>query len=167
MTGEYNLNRLTKTISGTTYTVAYFCPLSEVNPVMKNDLFAADRTGDKQTLAKDKRLYHHEVVVQGEFVHSSQMAADHKAAVQSVFSRATVTPLNQMRRVIDYARSIGGQYNLYLGDDQYTATTAASVNYGPDGCTYPQVVFDEIRPIIDVNSNKVTYTLKFISALPE
>lgn len=154
MTG-YSWARLAK--GGTT---RLYLPVSEVNRVVVSKLFTADRSEGKGSITKDKRVDIHEITVQGEFVPSSDMPAEHKAAVQALFSRSVVTAEEQLRWLLALKLYVGGQFDLYLGDDQYTATSADEVIYDIDGSTYPQVVIEEVRESRDTRATRIGYTLK-------
>ncbi len=142
--------------------VAYLTPIGGINAVSKANIFAADRAKGKGTIARDNLQIRHEVVVQGDFVHSNDLPAAHRAALQSLFSTSQVTPDMQRRRVDAARLAVGGQFDLYLGGDQYTATSESGVSYARDGNTYPQVTIDEFRWDWDGNPNRIMYTLKFI-----
>lgn len=141
----------------------YLAPVLDINEVLKNNLFAADRPNGKGSVVKDKRMYRHEITIQGDFLPSTDMRPDHRAAVQSIFSRAYVSPIHQYRRLRALALSVGGQYDLYLGDDQYSATSQQSLIYRDDGHVLPQVTIDEVRGAWDPQKTRISYTLKLIA----
>jgi hypothetical protein len=143
--------------------VLYLAPVSEENVVIKSNLFIADRTRGKGTITKDARVDRHEITIQGEFVPTSDMQPDHKAAVQALFSRSAVTADQQFRWLMALKLHVGGQFDLYLGDDRYTATSAEQLVYDVDGCTLPQVAIDEVRKSKDSRKTRVGYTLKLIA----
>ena len=159
MSGGYDYAYLVKNGSK----VLYLAPVSEVNVVIKSNLFTADRTQGKGTITKDKRVDRHEITIQGEFVPTSDMQSDHKAAVQALFSRSVVTADQQFRWLMALKLHVGGQFDLYLGDDRYTATSAEQLVYDIDGCVLPQVAIDEVRKSKDTRKTRVGYTLKLIA----
>lgn len=143
--------------------VLYLAPVSEVNRVLKNSLFTADRVDGKGTIAKDKRIYYHEITIQGDFVDSTEMQPDHKQAVQNLFARSSVTAEQQYRWLMGLALAVGGQFDLYLGNDAYKATSERDLDYDLDGCVLPQVVIDEVRESQDTRRSRIPYTLKLIA----
>lgn len=158
MSSGYQYARLAKNGS----TVLYLAPVLEISPVITSSLFTADRAEGAGTITKDKRVDRHEVTIQGEFVPTDDMQADHKAAVQALFSRSTVTAAQQFRWLSALKLYVGGQFDLYLGDDQYTATSADAVDYDLDGSTYPQVAIEEVRGAQDTRATRIPYTLKLV-----
>ncbi|MDI6877566.1 MAG: hypothetical protein QMC96_12445 [Methanomicrobiales archaeon] len=147
--------------------VAYFCPVQEITPVLKNNLFAQDRSNDKGTVLKDKRMWHHEIVVQGEFLHTDELPDDHAEGLRSLFGVPDVTPAMQLRRVVAFALGVGGSFDLYVNDDAYTGKITGQQHYTHGGNVYPQVAIDEIRPIITgAHARAIPYTVKFIAGIP-
>jgi len=143
--------------------VLYFAPLDEINVVLKNKAFIGDRKDGKGSIGKDKRIYRHEVTLQGEFVDASDMPPDFRAAAQRLFGRGDVTAEMQFRWLQNLAMYIGGNFDLKLGDDNYSATSEADLVYSPTGNRFPQVVFDEVRRNQTTRGTRVGYTVRFVA----
>jgi len=58
---------------------------------------------------------------------------------------------------------VGGNFDLKLGDDYYSATSEADLVYAPTGNRLPQVIFDEVRRNQGTNRTRVGYTVRFIA----
>ena len=164
MTGEYQTIQIKNPL--TSATILYLCPVAEVNAVMKNNPYAADRPNGKGTVVKDKRIYRHEITIQGEFVSTEEMASDHAAAVKTAFGASSVSAMAQLRRLVALALSTGGSFILVVGDDEYSATSETGVDYDEGGNTFPQAVIDEVRYNISGGISRVPYTVKFIVGFP-
>ena len=143
--------------------VLYFAPLDEVNVVLKNKAFVGDRKDGKGSIGKDKRIYRHEVTLQGEFVDAAAMPPDFRAAIRRLFGRGDVTAEMQWRWLQNLALYVGGNFDLKLGDDNYSATSEAELVYAPTGNRLPQVIFDEVRRSQGTNRTRVGYTVRFIA----
>lgn len=143
--------------------VLYFAPLDEVNVVLKNKAFVGDRKDGKGSIGKDKRIYRHEVTLQGEFVDAAAMPQDFRQAIQRLFRRGDVTAEMQWRRLQNLALYVGGNFDLKLGDDYYSATSEAGLVDAPTGNRFPQVIFDEVRRNQGTNRTRVGYTVRFIA----
>ncbi len=143
--------------------VFYFAPLDEVNVVLKNKAFVGDRKDGKGSIGKDKRIYRHEVTLQGEFVDAAAMPQDFRQAIQRLFGRGDVTAEMQWRWLQNLALYVGGNFDLKLGDDYYSATSEADLVYAPTGNRFPQVIFDEVRRNQGTNRTRVGYTVRFIA----
>lgn len=141
----------------------YFAPLDEINVVLKNKAFVADRKDGEGSIGKDKRIYRHEITLQGEFVDAADMPPDFRGAVQRLLGRGDVTAEMQWRWLQTLAMRVGGNFNLILGDDYYTATSAAELAYTLAGNRFPQVVFDEVRRSQTTKRTRVGYTVRFIA----
>lgn len=141
----------------------YLAPLAEENVVLKNSLFAGDRAGGRGTIIKNKLICRHEITLQGEFVPTREMPTDQKAAVQTLFGRATVSASDQFR-VLEVLNLLEEQnLDLVLGDDRYTAATPAELSYSVGGCTFPKVAIDELRRSKSTKHERVGWTLRLIA----
>lgn len=124
--------------------VAYLAPNFEVNPVLSNDL----KTGDSlqrwpNNIIRDFRLITHEITVQGAFEHSEELPKSHRDDLEELFGKSPVTARDQIDRVLRYAKTHGGPFELYDGFDEYTATTGGNTDYQTG--TFPTVQISEIR----------------------
>jgi len=145
------------------YVRIYLAPLDEENIVLKNSLFTGDRSGGRGTIVKNKLVCRHEIALQGEFVPSKEMPADHKAAVQTLFGRAVVSAEDQFRVLQLLNLQEERNLDLILGNDRYTAATPAELAYSVDGCTFPRVAIDELRKNAKAGKNRVGWTLRLIA----
>lgn len=145
------------------YVRLYLAPLAEENVVLKNSLFTGDRSGGRGTIVKNKLICRHEITLQGEFVPTSEMPADHKAAVQTLFGRPTVSAADQFRVLEILNLQEEQNFDLVLGDDRYTAATPAELSYSVDGCVFPKVAIDELRKNKLTKKDRVGWTLRLIA----
>jgi hypothetical protein len=122
--------------------VAYLAPNFEVRPTAKNAIIAIDRPRDNPTLARDLRIWRHEVVVQGHFQDSDTLPAAHRADLEALFGGAA-SARQQVNRVLQYAFITGGPFEFYDDGDEYTQTTMAGINYALG--QFPVVQVDEIQ----------------------
>lgn len=145
--------------------VAYFAPLDEVNVVLTNRLFVGDRKDGKGSISKEKRIYRHEVTLQGEFVDAADMPPDFRTAVQRLFGRGDVTAEMQWRQLqnIMLSPTMKSNYSLKLGNASYTAQNENELPSNPAQSRYPQVAFDELRRDQDTKSTRIRYTVRFIA----
>ncbi|AXR81489.1 hypothetical protein [Natrarchaeobaculum sulfurireducens] len=159
---SYDTIRLEKAYSGGDRdVVAYFAPNFEINPVLKNDLYAADRPQGRGTIARDQQRYRMEVTVQGVFERSDNLPRAHANALQDLFDTSgLVTPRMQVNRIKHYLLSVGGPFELYDGSDEYTAYDQDDAEYN-DG-VFPTVQVDEFRPTRDMGSPRFEYMVKFV-----
>lgn len=160
---SYDNIRMEKRLDdGTRDVVAYFAPNFEVNPVLKNDLFAADRPRGRGTVARDNQVYRFEIVIQGSFEDTRNLPdahADAVAALDSNWSRP-VTARQQVNRIKDYLINYGGPFELYEGNDEYTAYDQANADYANG--LFPTVQVDEFRPTREMGSPRFEYMVKMI-----
>jgi hypothetical protein len=147
--------------------VAYLAPASQITPVSKNDLFSGTLTKGKGAIARDVRRWYWEVTIQGIFEDSENLPADHRTALQNLFGYYEVSAVMQMRRIYQYAFGVGGNFDLYTPQVEYTARDETQLRFDPaypgDPIRLPQVAFDEIRGPYDAGKSRIEWMLKFIS----
>lgn len=154
MVEEYEELRLEK--SGDV--VAYFAPHFKVSPVMKNDLKKFVLPRAKGQNIRDLRMIVQEIVVQGTFVDSEGLPAEHAAALVALFGKDPVTANDQINR-LQYYTFFGGKMKLYVGADSYDADTLSELDI-EDG-HYPTVFIAEVRPSSLAGLGKREYTIRF------
>lgn len=157
-----NIRMESRNDDGTKDVVAYFAPNFEVNPVMKNDVFAADRPRGRGTIARDNQMYRYEIVIQGAFEDTRNLPGDHAQAVADLDSNWSlpVTPRQQVRRIQHYLLNVGGPFELYEGEDEYTAYDVENADFANG--VFPTVQVDEFRPTRDMGSPRFEYMVKMI-----
>jgi len=141
--------------------VAYLAPNFQVDSVVKNDVLTFTVPG-QTTRAFDHLTIKKELTVQGTFLDSDDMPADQKAAVEALFG-GPATAADQVNRIEYYMRSVGGAFDFYNQDDEYTATTTAGVDI--ENGVFPQVFITEMRPIIVGGITRRSWVLKFTEAI--
>lgn len=154
-----------ESISGTQRhtAVAFLAPLNEVNVVLKNRVFVADRKAGLGSIAKDRSIIRHEITLRGVFIDSADMPPDFRAAVQRNFGRGVVTAEMQILRLQTLALHAGGHYTLKLGNDYYSAMRDRDLVYTTTGNRFPQVVFGELRREQDTNPTRIGYAVRFVA----
>lgn len=141
--------------------VMYFAPNFEVSPVMKNDVFAADRPRGRGTIARDNQMYRMEISIQGEFLGTDELPQPHTEALQDLFGvSGEVTARDQVNRIKDYLLNVGGPFELYDGSDEYSAYEQSAADYA-DG-VFPTVQPDEFRPSREAGTERQQYMLKMV-----
>lgn len=142
-------------------TIIYFAPASTITPSFKNDLFDEDRPSDRGTIVRDKNMWHHEVSVQGDFVHSSELPDDHAAALSGLDmgSKDNITARDQLNRLVEYSLETGGNLDLYDFGDTYTKTDMDTVSYASG--IFPSVYVGEIQSPRGGGQSRIAYTVKF------
>lgn len=140
--------------------IAYLAPSFEINPVMKNDLFAADRPQGRGTIVRDNQTFRFEIVAQGVFENSRNLPQEHDEALQDLFDKGVVSPRDQVNRVKEYLLNEGGPYEFYEGADEYTAYDMDDADYA-DGI-FPTVQVDEFRPTREMGSPRFEYMISMI-----
>ena len=142
--------------------IAYFAPNFEINPVMKNNLYAADQPRGRGTIARDNQVYRLEVVVQGVFENTKSLPSDHANAIKSMDSSwsGEVTPRQQVNRIKHFLMNEGGPFEFYEGEDEYTAYDMEDADYQRG--VFPTVQVDEFRPTRDMGSPRFEYMVKFV-----
>ena len=147
--------------------VAYLAPTTQITPVSKNDPFTGTLSKGKGAIARDVRRWYWEVTIQGVFESSTNLPADHRAALQNLFGLSEVSAEMQMRRIYQYALGVGGNFDLYTPQILYTARNENELRFDPaypqDLIRLPQVVFDEIRGPYEAGKSRIEWMLKFIS----
>lgn len=155
---SYDNIRLEKRMDdGSREVVAYFAPNFEINPVLKNDLFAADRPRGRGTIARDNQVYRYEVVVQGVFEDHWNLPDDHAQALDAIDAR---TARQQVNRLKEFLLNEGGPFELYEGFDEYTAYDMDNADYANG--VFPTVQVDEFRPTREMGSPRFEYMVQFI-----
>ena len=147
--------------------VAYLAPTAQITPVSKNDPFIGTLSKGGGAIARDVRRWYWEVTIQGVFESSTNLPADHRAALQNLFGLSEVSAEIQMRRIYQYALGVGGNFDLYTPQILYTARNENELRFDPaypqDLIRLPQVVFDEIRGPYEAGKSRIEWMLKFIS----
>jgi hypothetical protein len=147
--------------------VAYLAPASQITPVSKNDLFAQTLAHGRGAVARDVGRWYWEVTIQGTFQHSDNLPEQHRIALEDLFGLQEVTAEMQMRRIYQYAVGVGGNFDLYTPQAEYTARDETELRFDPaypgDILRLPQVAFDEIRGPYVAGKDRVDFMLKFIS----
>lgn len=150
--------------------VAYLAPVKQHEIVYRTTLFAEPRTKGRGTIAKDSRVYMVAITLQGTFEHSDNLPADHAAALQSLFGTPDVTAEMQMRRIYQYAYSVGGTFDLFTPDIEFTATSDEEIRVDPaypgDTLRLPQVLFNQIRGPYVAGSPRIEWVLDLVAGLP-
>lgn len=141
--------------------VAYLAPNFEINPVMKNDLFAADRPRGRGTVARDNQVYRFEIDAQGVFERSDNLPGEHRDALESIFDTSdVVTPRMQVNRVQHYILNEGGPFEFYDGPDEYTAYSVEDADF--ENGVFPTVQVEEFRPTRQMGRPRFEYMLKLV-----
>ena len=142
--------------------VAYFAPNFEINPVMKNNLFSADRPRGRGTVVRDNQLYRFEIILQGTFEDSRNLPTVHEYELLALDDDwdEYVTPRMQVNRIKEFLMNEGGPFELYEGEDEYTAYEMEDADYANG--RFPTVQVDEFRPTRDMGSPRWEYMVKFI-----
>jgi len=147
--------------------VAYLAPTTQITPVSKNDLYVGNLARGKGAIARDVRRWYWEVTLQGTFEHSDDLPAEHRNALQNLFGYSEVTAEMQMRRIYQYAFGVGGNFDLYTPQVEYTARDETELRFDPaypgDSLRLPQVAIDEIRGPYVAGKDRIDWMLKFIS----
>jgi len=147
--------------------VAYLAPTTQITPVSKNDLYTGTLARGKGAIARDVRRWYWEVTLQGTFEHSDDLPAEHRNALQNLFGYSEVTAEMQMRRIYQYAFGVGGNFDLYTPQVEYTARNETELRFDPtypgDLLRLPQVAIDEIRGPYVAGKDRIDWMLKFIS----
>ena len=147
--------------------VAYLAPTTQITPVSKNDLYTGTLARGKGAIARDVRRWYWEVTIQGTFQSSDGLPAEHRNALQNLFGYSEVTAEMQMRRIYQYAFGVGGNFDLYTPQVEYTARDETELRVDPtypgDSLRLPQVVIDEIRGPYVAGKDRIDWMLKFIS----
>lgn len=141
--------------------IMYFAPNFEVTPVMKNNLFTADRPRGQGTVSRDQQMYRYEITIQGEFMDSSELPqAQVDAVVNNIGLDPDFGPRDQVNHLVDTFWNVGGPFELYDGPDEYTAYEVDNADYGNG--VYPTVQIDEFRPTRESGMPRFSYTLKMV-----
>lgn len=147
--------------------VAYLAPTTQITPVSKNDLYTGTLARGKGAIARDVRRWYWEVTIQGTFQSSDGLPAEHRDALQNLFGYSEVTEEMQMRRIYQYALGVGGNFDLYTPQAEYTARDETELRFDPaypgDSLRLPQVAIDEIRGPYVAGKDRIDWMLKFIS----
>lgn len=164
MANEHRNIRLEK--NGTV--IAYLAPNFEVNPVASNDLKPGGGKPlprNRPTRIRDLRVISDEVTVQGEFhdTHdpdsgTAALPSGHISDLESLFGTTPVTARMQVNRIRDFLHTTGGPYELYEGNDQYTATTESEVDWANG--IFPTVFVDQFRPPSMGGHRRMEYMIK-------
>jgi len=151
---DYSTVRLEK--NGTV--VAYLAPSAEVNIAYNNEVQTYEYEGKNKAI--DYRRVRQEVTIQGEFKDSDDLPTAHTSALQSLFGESTVTRRQQANRVRYYMHQVGGKFDLYVGDDEYTASSQSDLDQA-NGVFY-QVTIDEYRQREVPGKQLLNYTIRFV-----
>ncbi len=147
--------------------VAYLAPTIQITPVSKNELYTGVLARGRGAIARDVLRWYWEVTLQGSFEHSDDLPAEHRTALQNLFGFSAVSAEMQMRRIYQYAFGVGGNFDLYTPQVEYTARDATELRFDPeypgDLLRLPQVAFDEIRGPYVAGKTRIEWMLKFIS----
>jgi len=138
--------------------VAYLAPTLEVNPSFDNDLSEEPLPDREGAIVRDLSLFSHEVVFQGTFEHSDNLPDAHAGDLDTLFGGLPVTPEDQVNRIIAFAYQQLGPYNLYDGDNEYTATSVSGVDVANG--VYPTVDISQIRPTSNAGEPRNGFTIR-------
>jgi len=141
--------------------VAYLAPTVEVSPQYQNDLQVQSRPDSEVIIARDLALNEYEIVFQGAFEHSDNLPEPHRNDLESMFGGLPVTPRDQANRVIDFAFQQLGPYELYDGDDEYTATTEGELDISSG--VYPTVEIEQVRPSSNAGEPRRGFTIRLVA----
>ena len=155
--------------------VAYFAPNFEVNPIGNNDLKPAGgrpMPRDRPARVRDFREIMHEITVQGVFedthdpdTGTPNLPSEHTEALQDVFDTSgPVTARDQVRRIWYYFQVVGGPFELYEGEDEYTASTGDDVDR--ENGTFPVVQISQFRPPSMGGHSRMEYMIEMAIGTP-
>lgn len=146
--------------------VAYLAPGFSAEPASQNDLFHKPMPEAEDSIAKDYRLWTHEVVIQGAFEHTDTgLPNDHVQALSTLFGGLPVTPAQQAWRVWYYLVVVGGPFHLYDGHTEWRATTRAAVDY--QAGVFPPVQAGEIRSPQRSGQSRREWLLRFVAGFED
>lgn len=145
--------------------VAYLAPTVEVSPTWDNDVNTNPIPDDKQSIARDLRLFSHEITFQGTFEHSDNLPDPHRQALDTLFGGLPVTARDQVNRIIEFGYEPGGPFYLYDGPDEYTAESKSAIDVANN--VFPVVQISQIRPSRQEVFSREGFTLKFQVGLGE
>jgi len=138
--------------------IAYFAPNFEVRPTLDNDLKGNPLPRGETEIVRDLRLIQHEVTVQGIFEDSRNLPEAHKNDLESLFGTAPVTPRMQVNRIEDFMYNEGGPFNFYEGNDSYTKTDDANIDWANG--EKPVVNISQFRPPSDGGLSRFEYMVQ-------
>lgn len=154
--------------------VAYFAPNAEANAIADNELEpngGSGLPGDKPARIRDFQKITDEITVQGVFMptHDAEtgqqnLPSDHVDDLQDLFDQDTVTARDQVNRVRQFMHVEGGPFELYDGDDEWTAGTASGVEW--ENGIFPVVQISQFRPTSIGGISRIEYTLKLQAGTP-
>lgn len=154
--------------------VAYFAPNFEVQPTADNDLEPGGGMAmphGRPPRVRDFRKIMEEVTVQGQFhdTHDPEtgtpaLPADHISDLQTAFGKEVVTARDQVRRIRHFMHEVGGPFELYEGDDEYTAGHAGAVDW--ENGTFPVVQISQFRPPQMGGHSRFEYTVQMVVGVP-
>lgn len=150
--------------------VAYLAPNFEVNPVDDNSLVPGGGEalpGDRPTRVRDQQLIRSQITVQGSFepthdpdTGTPNLPQAHIDDLQSLFDKQLVTARDQVNRIRSYLHTVGGPFELYEGEDEYTATTGSDVDW--EEGTFPVVQISQFRPPSMGGHRNFEYMIEFV-----
>lgn len=142
--------------------ITYLAPNFKVEPVMKNNIINHPRARGRGPRVIELRRIILELVVQGTFLDSTSLPADHVTALETLFGETPgtlITAVRQVNRVMDYMWE-GGEMQLKNGDDDWKASTSGTLDIAAG--TYPAIYMAEARPGANAGVTKREYMLRFI-----
>lgn len=149
--------------------VAYLAPVKQREIVYKATIFGEPRSQGRGAIVLDSRVYLVDITLQGTFEHSDNLPMDHRTALQMIFGAQKVTAEMQMRRIYQYALGVGGTFDLYTPDIEFTATTDEEIRVDPqypaDPLRLPQVMFNQIHGPYVAGSPKIEWVLNLKAGL--
>lgn len=140
--------------------ICYFAPNFIVTPISANNIEPFILPYARGTRAKDTLRWKNEITVQGEFESSEGLPHDHKTALETLFGKSPVTAIDQVNRLKHITQTEDGNYELYIGDNQYNAPDPESVDR--ENGIYPPVFVMEVRPPTQAGKSRVNYMVKFL-----
>lgn len=138
--------------------VAYFAPAFQVTPISRNDLVKTVLPRNRGAQIRDLNKWLWEVTVQGDFEHSDNLPADHKAALEAIFGSLPVTARQQVNRIHHYARITDEGMFLFDAGDEYVALNLGEQDL--EAGIFPTVFIDEFRPPRTTGLSRVNFMVK-------
>jgi len=143
---------------GSSTVIAYFAPNFEVRPTLDNDLKGNPLPRAETEIVRDLRLIQHEVTVQGVFEDSRNLPDAHKTDLENLFGTAPVTPRMQVNRIEEYMFNVGGPFEFYEGNDEYTATSQSGIDWANG--VKPVVNISQFRPPSNAGLSRFEYMVQ-------
>lgn len=138
--------------------VAYLAPNFEINPTLENNLSSGGTAPWPGFIVRDFQKIDHRITAQGVFEDSDALPEAHRSDLETLFEKSPVTAWDQIHRLAYFVKIEGGPFELYEGNDEYTATTENDIDY-LNG-VFPTVNIEQIRTPTISGATRREYTIE-------